>query len=129
MFKEDSQPLAALQSFRRAIDLYESLPDIDPQNSYNLACNLALCIPLIGTRDGSPDTAGSPQELSKSDRRHRDVYGARAIEALRSAAGSGLLDSEMLEGNPDLNSLRARADFHSLAKQVDENHITGGKEN
>ena len=129
MLKEDGQPVAALQSFRRAIDLYESLPDIDPQNSYNLACNLALCIPLIGTSDGSPDTAGSPQELSKSDRRHRDVYGDRAIETLRSAAGSGLLDTEMLEGNPDLNSLRTRADFHSLAKQVDENRITGGKEN
>jgi eukaryotic-like serine/threonine-protein kinase len=126
LFKEDGKTAKALQSFRRAVDLYESLPQIDPQNSLNLACNLALCIPLIGTMEGSPSSGGSPQELSKADGRRRNVYGDRAIEALRSAAGGGLLDIEMLETNPDLNSLRVRADFRSLLKEVEEKRVTAG---
>jgi tetratricopeptide (TPR) repeat protein len=124
LLKEDGQPVAALQSFRRAVDLYESLPEIDPQNSYNLACNLALCIPLIGTIDGLPSTGGTSQELSKGDWHRRQVYGDRAIEALRSAAHGGFLDTEMLEAKPDLNSLRTRADFRLLTKLVDEKRAT-----
>jgi eukaryotic-like serine/threonine-protein kinase len=120
LLKENGQLVAALQSFRHAVDLYESLPQIDPQNSFKLACNLALCIPLIGSIDGSPSKSGSPQELSKTDGRRRKVYADRAMEALQGSAGGGFLDIEMLEANPDLNSLRSRADFRSLVKQVEE---------
>jgi eukaryotic-like serine/threonine-protein kinase len=126
LFKEDGKTVEALQSFRRAVDLYESLPQIDPQNSFNLACNLALCIPLIGMTEGSPSSGGSPPELSKADGRRHKVYGDRALEALQSAAGGGFLDIEMLEANPDLNSLRARADFRSLLKEVEEKRVTVG---
>ena len=35
----------ALRSFQRAIDLYESLHELSAKDSYNLACNIALCIP------------------------------------------------------------------------------------
>ena len=37
----------ALRSFQRAIDLFESLHELNANDSYNLACNIALCIPLI----------------------------------------------------------------------------------
>ena len=122
--KENGQTVAALQSFRHAVDLYESLPQIDPQNSFNLACNLALCIPVIGTIDGSPNSNGSPQELSKTEGRRRKVYADRAIEALQSSADGGFLDSEMLEANPDFNALRSRPDFRSLMEHVEEKWVS-----
>ncbi len=53
MRQQSGQPAEALRSFRRAIDLLEGLPELDVRNSYNLACNLALCIPLIGASEGS----------------------------------------------------------------------------
>ncbi len=40
----------ALRSFQHAVDLFESLHELDPQDSYNLASNIALCIPLIGAK-------------------------------------------------------------------------------
>ena len=120
LLKEDGQFLEAIRSFGRAVDLYESLPQIDASNSLNLACSLALCIPLIGMSDGLPGSSGSPQELSGVDRQRRKIYGDRAIEALRNAAKSGSLDIEMLESNPDFNSLRARADFRLFIHEIDE---------
>ena len=110
-------PVEALRSFQRAVDLFESLHKLDPQDNYNLACNVALCIPLIGMKKGSQ---GAPQELSKADQVRRQLYGERAIEALRRAADGGFLNAQILQNNTDLDSLRARADFQALMKAVEE---------
>ena len=69
---------------------YESLPELDPRNSYNLACNLALCIPLIGAENGTQGTLDA-EKLSKGDRfRRREVRrpGRSSSFAAPSAADS-----------------------------------------
>ena len=113
----------ALRSFQHAVDLFESLHELDPQDSYNLACNVALCIPLVGVKQGAQGTA---QELSKGDQLRRQLYGDRAIEALRRAADGGFLNPQSLQGDTDLNSLRARADFQVLMKALEEKNATAG---
>ena len=113
----------ALRSFQHAVDLFESLHELDPQDSYNLACNIALCIPLIGVKKG---LQGTPQELSKGDQLRRQLYGDRAIEALRRAADGGFLNPQIFQDDTDLNSLRARADFQALMKEVEEKPATPG---
>ena len=42
VLQQTGEPVEALRSFQRAVDLYESMPELDPRNSYNLACNIAL---------------------------------------------------------------------------------------
>ena len=38
VLQQTGDPVEALRSFQRTVDLYESIPDLDPRNSYNLAC-------------------------------------------------------------------------------------------
>ncbi len=107
----------ALRSFQRAIDLYESLHELSAKDSYNLACNIALCIPLI-TRKTALQSI--PQEPSKGDRLRCQLYGDRALEALRRSFKGGFLTSQILQDETDLDSLRSRADFRALLKDIEE---------
>ena len=113
------EPVEALHSFQHAVDLYESIREPDSRNNYNLACNLALCIPLIGTRNGSqgiPDTL----KLSKGDQLRRQVYSDRAVDVLRRAISSGFLNPEMLRTDMDIDSIRDRPDFEALIKDAEQ---------
>ena len=82
MLQQTGEPVDALRSFQRAIDLYESMPELDSRDSYLLACNIALCIRLIGVKNGSGDTV-ELSKLSKADLLRRERYGNRAVELLR----------------------------------------------
>ncbi len=113
--QQAGDPVEALRSFQRAVDLYESLPEIDPRNYYNLACNVALCIPLIGARPGSSE-AVDPESLSKGDRFRRQKYGDRAMELLRRAVRGGLVNLEILQSDTDLDAIRSRTDFEELIR-------------
>jgi eukaryotic-like serine/threonine-protein kinase len=117
---EVGEPTEALQSFQHAVDLFESLHELEPQDSYNLACNIALCIPLIGVKKGAQ---GVSPELNKGDRLRRQLYGTRAIEVLRRAAHGGFLNAQTFQDNTDLNSLRARTDFQVLMKELEEKPV------
>ena len=117
------EPTEALRSFQHAVDLFESLHELDPQDSYNLACNVALSIPMIGVKK---ESQGTSQELSKGDQLRRQLYGDRAIEALRRAAKGGFLNPQTFQENSDLDSLRARADFQALIKQIEEKPPAAG---
>jgi tetratricopeptide (TPR) repeat protein len=118
------KPEDALGSFQRAIDRIESLPRPDPRDSYNLACNAALCIPLIGVKNGSQGTSQAP---SKGDLLRRKLYGDRAIEALRRSAVSGFLGPERFQDSTDLDPLHDRADFRAFVKEVEEKPDSSGK--
>jgi non-specific serine/threonine protein kinase/serine/threonine-protein kinase len=113
------EPGAALRSFQRAIDLYEGLPELDPRNSYNLACDLALCIPLIGAKEGSNGEV-DPEAVSQRDRLRRRLYGDRAIEVLGRAIRGGFLNAEILGSDPDLTAIRGRDDFQRVVQQVEK---------
>jgi tetratricopeptide (TPR) repeat protein len=118
LLQQAGEPPDALKSFQHAVDLLESLPQLDPRESYNLACNLALCIPLIGAPNGSQgtlDTAG----LSKDAQARRQQYGTRAMQVLRRATSGGFINSEFLQSDSDLDPLRDRGDFKDLLKEID----------
>lgn len=111
------EPVQALQMLQHAIDLYESVSDLDPRNSYNLACNVALCIPLIGVKNGSADVVDIAK-LSKSDQLRRQRYGARAVEVLHRAMSGGTINPEIPEDDTDLDPIRERPDFQELLRKT-----------
>jgi len=126
LFARTGQLEEALRSFQRAIDFYESLSEIDLQDSYNLACSLALSIPLMGakrerrSKDSTSQGKDAPPDLSMGGKLRRQRSGDRAMEVLRAAARSGFLSSEMLQTDTDLDPLRPRMDFQSLVKELEE---------
>jgi tetratricopeptide (TPR) repeat protein len=126
ILQQTGEPVEALRSFQRAVDLYESIPNLDPRNDYNLASNLALCIPLIGTKNGSQGSLDA-MKLSKGDQRRRQVYSDRAVEVLRRAVGGGFLNAEVLQSDTDIDSIRDRSDFQALIKDVEGNAATARK--
>ena len=118
-FQQAGNSAEALRSFQHAMDLYETLPKLDRQTAYKLACNVSCCIPLIGPRNQATDSRRTAFELSKSDRLRRQFYGDRAIAALRRAQEAGGLSVEVLEADTDLNPLRERSDFQRLIKELE----------
>jgi eukaryotic-like serine/threonine-protein kinase len=109
----------ALHSFQRAVDLLESLPQLDPANNYQLAVDLALCVSLIGAGPAAapPDDEA---EFSPADRLRRQVYGTRAVSALNRAVAGGFASLETCQSNADLDSLRDRPDFQKLLQEMAE---------
>jgi serine/threonine protein kinase len=122
--QQSAEPAEALRSFQRAVDSLEGLPDLDARNSYNLACNLALCVPLIGAQEGTQGV-DDPETLTPGDRVRRQLYGDRAIEVLRRAVRGGFLNAEILLSDPDLAAIRGRDDFQQIVKDADK-QATGG---
>jgi eukaryotic-like serine/threonine-protein kinase len=119
LLQETGEPVAALRSFQRAVDLYESIPELDQRNCYNLACNVALSIPLIGMKNGTAKSVDI-SKLSKGDQLRRKRYGDRAVEALRTAAKAEFLDLDILRSDTDLDPIRDRPDFQSLMDEVEK---------
>jgi tetratricopeptide (TPR) repeat protein len=117
LLQEMGEPVEALQTFQHAVDLYESVPNLDPRNSYNLACNIALCIPLIGAKNGSADPV-DVAKLSKSDQLRRQRYGVRAVDVLHHAMSGGFINHEIVEADTDLDPIRERTDFQDLLKKA-----------
>jgi eukaryotic-like serine/threonine-protein kinase len=124
--QRSAEPVEALRSFQRAVDLLEGLPNLDAQNNYNLACNLALCIPLIGAKEGTQGV-DDPEALPQGERVRRSLYGDRAMEVLRRAVRGGFLNSDILLSDPDLAAIRGRDDFQRLVKDVDQPATEGQK--
>ncbi len=118
-FQQMSDPVEALRSFQAPFNSYESLPQFDPRNCYGLACNFALCIPLIGAKPGSKG-AYDLDVLTRDDRFRRQKYGDRAVELLRRAVKGGFPDLEILESDNDLDPLRDRPDFQELIKKLEK---------
>ena len=126
LLQQTGEPVEALRSFQRAVDLYESVPELDPRNSYNLACNIALSIPLIGVKNGSTDTIDS-SKLSKDDQLRRERYGDRAVDVLRRAMTGGFLNLDILQSDTDLDPIRDRPDFQDLIKEAEKKTTDGKK--
>jgi serine/threonine protein kinase/tetratricopeptide (TPR) repeat protein len=76
-----------------------------PGELYNVACEFALCIPLVGKNEAS---------VSPGQQAQRERYAGRAVEALRSAIAAGFKDVAQLRKDPDLDALRGRPDFQEL---------------
>jgi serine/threonine-protein kinase len=85
----------ARAAFERASQIDLSLAATYPSMRYNLACSLALMIPV-----------------SEPDR--REALAARAMEALRQTMAAGYANVENIKKDADLDPLRPRADFQSF---------------
>jgi tetratricopeptide (TPR) repeat protein len=119
VLQETGEPVEALRSFQRAIDIYESMPEIAPDDGYHLACNFALAIRLLGVKNGGGEII-ELSKLSKSDLIRRERYASRAIELLRRSARDGSVDFDALQSNADLDPLRDRPDFQALLDEFRE---------
>jgi eukaryotic-like serine/threonine-protein kinase len=126
LLQQTGEPEEALRSFQRAIDLYESTPELEARNCYNLACNVALSIPLIGVKNSTVDVVDI-SKLSKGDQLRRERYGNRAVELLHQAVDGGFVRLDILRSDPDLDPVRDRPDFQSLIDEV-ERKMAGQRE-
>jgi serine/threonine protein kinase/tetratricopeptide (TPR) repeat protein len=82
---------------------------VDASSLYNIACLFAV----------SSAAAGKDAKLSAADRtKLKAQYADRSMDLLRQAAGKGLQDAPMLEGDPDLTPLRSREDFQKLVQEL-----------
>jgi tetratricopeptide (TPR) repeat protein len=122
-FEHTGEADGALRAFQRAIDVYESLPELDSQTSYKLACNISRCIPLFGTKNPSAESGRAALKPSQGDRLRQRLYGDRAIAALRRAVQAGRFTAETLETEADLDSLHDRSDFRDLIKDLEKKPV------
>lgn len=93
------RPASALGAFQRARDLDRSGVEMYPGTRYNLACDLALMIPVA-----APD--------------QREDLAKQAIVELRRAFVNGYANVTSLKKDTDFDSLRTRSDFQSLLADV-----------
>ena len=85
----------ARDALERASKIDQSLAGTYPVSRYNLACDLALMIPIA-----PPD--------------RREALAKQAIDAIRQATDAGYADIKNIETDTDLDALRPRGEFQSL---------------
>jgi hypothetical protein len=99
-------PVEARDAFERASRLDRALAGNYLVARYNLACSLALMIPV-----------------SEPDR--REALAGQAIETLRTAISAGYANISNLKHDSDLDALRSRADFQALLTATPARTVTG----
>jgi tetratricopeptide (TPR) repeat protein len=87
-----------------AVERKQLWPD-NPIELYNAACDLSLCVPLVG--------AGKP-ELTADEMALRARYGEQAIDAFQRAIQAGFKDVGLIHKNADLDPIRSRPDFQTI---------------
>jgi hypothetical protein len=92
-----ARPAEAAQAARDAIAIRSG----DPDFTYNMACELAHCVTLVGSDDSDA-------------RAERDRYARWAIDGLRGAVTAGFRDFAHMKVDADLDPLRRRDDFQLL---------------
>jgi tetratricopeptide (TPR) repeat protein len=99
----------AVRSLREAIVLGERIAANDNLYTYDLACGLALCGEVVGQDRSTPEN-----ESNKNSQHYLD----KAMEVLQQAVDRGWREAETTERDPELRSLRPRADFQALLKTM-----------
>lgn len=117
LYQHEADHSKALEMFQHAVDMLESCTKLHAGNHYELAVNLSHCIMLIGN---TPDFDPSEHEskLSPGDRARRQVYGTRAVAALRQAIKEGFANVEVYQTDTELDPLRDRPDFQRLVMNL-----------
>jgi serine/threonine-protein kinase len=95
----------ALKWLDQAAALDQRYADTHPLANYDLACDLALGVPLVGQGEGGRDTAAAARRRERAD---------RAMEALRRAIAQGYTFPAIISRDADLDPLRPRLDFRLL---------------
>ncbi len=102
--REMRQPQAAVEIAMRRKKLW---PD-NATEIYNVACELALCVPLIGKENA---------ELSADETQQRKRIADQAIEVLLEAVTAGFSELDHLKKDPDLDSIRSYPGYDSLLRR------------
>ena len=101
------QPAEAAATSRERKQLWPG----QPAELYQVACELAQCVPLVGK---------AKTQLTAAEEAERRRYAAEAIQTLRQAVDSGFKEVEQLRTAPELNSLRSHADFQKLQQELEQ---------
>jgi tetratricopeptide (TPR) repeat protein len=80
-----------------------------PDDAYDAACAMALC---------SAVASGHPKLSAEQRKAAARLYGDEALTLLRTAVAKGWCNSQHLERDQDLDSLRERKDFKGLAAEL-----------
>jgi tetratricopeptide (TPR) repeat protein len=99
------RPAEAAATLLKLRDLW----DDDPDGLYELARNLALCIPIVAEGHAEPIAEQQAE---------RKKYADRAVDALRRAVAVGFRDLARMRKDADLGPLRARPDFQTLVADL-----------
>jgi predicted RNA-binding protein YlqC (UPF0109 family) len=105
----------ALRSLREAIKIGERITPEDNLFTYDLACGLAVYGEVAGQDRSIP-----AQDSNKNSRDNAD----KAMVVLRQAVERGWRNADWTERDPELTSLRGRADFQALLKTLRTNSKT-----
>jgi serine/threonine-protein kinase len=84
-----------------ALERAKLWPGMGELHLYNVACELASCVPLA------------------EDDQERQRIADQAMEFLREAVRTGWTDSVHMQKDPDLSSLYSRADFRALVQEME----------
>jgi hypothetical protein len=87
----------------------ELWPD-NPVELYRTACELALCVPTVGK---------GKTELTPEEQARGRLYADEALAVLRRAIAKGYRQVDQLKKDSRLDSLRRRADFQQLLRDVE----------
>jgi serine/threonine-protein kinase len=88
-------PVEARDMLEKAINLDRPLADLYPVSRYNLACDLALLIPV-------------------AEPGRREALAVEAVEVLRTGISQGYPNVSQIKADHDLDTLQSRPDFQSL---------------
>ncbi|MBI3461939.1 MAG: tetratricopeptide repeat protein [Planctomycetes bacterium] len=102
--REQRELRRPVDATRTALERKKFWPD-NANELYDVACELALCVPLIEQRKS---------DLSADEQTERQKYIDQAIEVLREAIANGFQDFEHMQKDSDLDAIREHARYKEL---------------
>jgi serine/threonine protein kinase/tetratricopeptide (TPR) repeat protein len=103
----------AMLHFQRARVFDQKQAEKSVEAQYDLACDWAVCIPLVGWGKDA-------KKLTDAEKAERRRLGDEAMKALRQAAEGGWLNLEHWKKDEDLDALRQRDDFQKLIADLEK---------
>jgi tetratricopeptide (TPR) repeat protein len=88
----------------------------DPVDFYDVACDLARCVPLVGT---------DKTDLTPAEQAECQKYAKLAVEALQQAIDNGFKNVDRMKKDEALASLRSWADFQELINKLEKKPKSG----
>jgi tetratricopeptide (TPR) repeat protein len=111
LYGQSKRPALALASYQQARDLLEKPPPADAEGFYRLALLRAACSALVGADKPEPTAV---------ERAERNRLADQALDALRRAVTVGYKDTVQIDTDREFDSLRARADYKKLVKELEK---------
>jgi hypothetical protein len=115
------QAHAGLLDQAAAVQAAEQLRDLGwdpPTDTYNAACALALCIPIVAS--DPKQEVSTEAGLDKAKRQAAvQFYGDAAMKMLQTAVAKGWKDAAHMKKDTDLDPLRTREDFQTLLRELE----------